>query len=587
MKKSALRALSALPWYLRVCFMVALFVATVTSFLLIAKQGERYLVEIPRAGGTLTEGIIGRPRFINPVIAKSDADRDMVQLVYSGLMKATPDGTLIPEMAESYEVSEDGLTYTFTLREGLVWHDGTPISSEDILFTIEKIRDSALAIKSPKRASWEGVTVETPSAREIVFRITQPYAPFLENATMGIIPKHIWKDVPDDEFDVSYYNIEPIGSGPYRVTNIVRDDNKGLPRHYELVAFPRYALGEPYITNLIIQFFGNDLELLQAYNDRTVDQIHTLEPAQAQIMERAGGTITTTPLPRIFAAFFNQSQKPIFADVDVRKALALATDRQGIVQDVLLGYGTIETGALPFPFLMSTSSEVLTQAGSTTPEITPSNKEERIAAARTLLEDAGWQQNVAGIYEKTDKVKKQVALLEFSIAIPDVPELRQAAEILKRDWEAVGASVTLKVYDTSTFTTEILLPRKYDVLFYGQVISRVPDPYAYWHSSQRNAPGLNVALYLNKNADKILENARKETNDEKRNALLREFVDVIEHDVPAVFIYSPDFLYATAPKVRGIEVGLITTESERFLNIPDWYIDSERVWKWFADRTSR
>ncbi len=580
-------ALAVLPGSGRKAFVLATILFLVSSFLIVVTWSDQFLVEIPRSGGSLSEGIIGRPRFINPVIAKSDADRDMAALVYSGLLKATPKGGLIPDLAESYVVSPDGLTYTFTLKEELVWHDGTAITSEDVLFTIEKIRDSALAIKSPKRASWEGVTVETPNVRTVVFRISQPYAPFLENATIGIIPKHIWKDVPNDEFDVSYHNIEPIGSGPYRVVGIVRDTEKGLPRYYDLVAFRRYALGEPYITDLRIQFFGNEQELIQAYTDKTVDQIHGLEPKLAAEFEAAGHEITRTPLPRVFSAFFNQNQRPIFADVAVRKALDTAVDKDKIVEEVLSGSGQVQETPLPFLDMATGTEEIRGTGQSIATSTLAELHDERIHAAQQLLEDAGWNLNAAGVYEKTDKTKKKITLLEFSVSMPDVPELRLAAEMMKADWERMGAAVTIKVFDPSTFAGEVLIPRKYDVLFYGQIVGRVPDPYAYWHSSQRNPPGLNVALYVNKKVDSLLEEARTKSDEAERNALLRAFVTEVQKDTPAIFLYSPDFIYATKQEVRGKEIGFLSTESERFLDISNWYIESERVWKWFADRTTR
>ena len=564
--------IATLPPRLRGLFVIALFLFIGTSFVLLARLNDGYLVEIPRHGGELREGIIGRPRFINPVIARSDADRDMAELIYSGLLRATPDGSLVPDLAESYAVSEDGLTYQFKLRDGLVWHDGEPITADDIAFTIEKVRDPGLAIKSPRRASWDGVTIEIVNATNITFKLKQPYAPFLENATMGIIPKHIWQNVPNEEFDVTYHNIEPIGSGPYHMGSIVQDKDKGLPEYYDLVAFKRYARGEPYITNLRILFFGNNKELTKAYTDHAIDQMHTVEPALAREIETSGGYISEAPLPRIFAAYFNQNQQPIFVDKAVRKALALSVDKDRIVHDVLFGYGRVIDGPLPF-------------VG--TPTVATTSSPDRVALARATLESAGWTQNAAGIYEKVDKKKKTAALLEFSIAIPDVPELKSAAEHLKTDWEAIGAHVTLRVFEPSTFTTEILAPRKYDVLFFGQITGRTPDPYAYWHSSQRNAPGLNVALYANKKVDKILEDARKERDELERSLLLESFVTELQNDIPAVFIYSPDFLYATGTTVKGMHMGLITTESERFLDVTNWYIDSERVWKWFAKRAER
>lgn len=554
---------------LRRIFVVALTVFIVTSFLLLLRFNDRFLVEVPGDGGTLSEGIIGRPRFINPVIAKSDADRDMVALIYSGLLKATPDGRLIGDLAESYSVSDDGLVYAFTLRDNLVWHDGEPITSKDVAFTIERARDPTLAIKSPRRASWEGVRVEMPDTKTVVFHIKQPYAPFLENATMGILPEHIWKNVPNEEFDVTYHNVEPIGSGPYRMERIAPDKARGLPQYYDLAAFKHYALGTPHITNLRITFFGNNKELAEAYSDGQIDQMHTIEPALAKELKEKGANIVKVPLPRIFAAYFNQNQQAIFADKGVRQALALAVDKERIVENVLFGYGRTADGPLPISLASTTTTD-------------ETAKDEQAGEARALLEKAGWVLNAAGVYEKVNKKEKKVSLLEFSLSIPDVPELKAAAESIKSDWEKLGAVVTLKVFDPSSFVTEVLSPRKYDVIFYGQVIGRTPDPFAYWHSSQRNAPGLNIALYANKNVDKLLESARKEHDPDARADILQKFLEEVRADTPAVFIYSPDFLYATHKAVKGLTIGPITIESERFLDVHHWYVKSERVWKWFT-----
>ncbi len=557
---------------MKTVFALTLLVFLATSFSLGARIINNYLVEIPRHGGMLVEGIIGRPRFINPVIAKSDADRDMTALVFSGLLRPTSLGSYSPDLAAGYTISEDGLTYTFTLRDDLVWHDGVAITSDDILFTVNKVRDIGLAIKSPRRAGWEGVEVTVPDQKTIVFKLKQPYAQFLENTTMGIIPKHIWQNVPDEEFDVSYYNIDPIGSGPYRVKGLVRD-GEGLPRYYDLIAFKKYRGGEPYITDLRMQFFGNNQELAQAYSDQSIDQMHALTPEAGKALETAGRKVERSPLPRVFAFYFNQNQQPILVDRAVRQALEVAVDKDAIVEKVLSGYGKTINGPLPFLELPAST----TLATST----------ERIALAQQILEKAGWVKNAANIYEKIDKKKKTVSLLQFSIALPDVPELKSTAELAKSDWERLGAKVTMKVFEQSSFPGDVLAPRKYDILLYGQVIGRDPDPYPYWHSSQRNSPGLNVSLYANKTVDNLLESARKQSDLTLRNELLTKFVEAVDSDVPAIFLYSPDFLYATAEKVHGVHIGIITTESERFLGVENWYINSERVWKLIADRMRR
>jgi peptide/nickel transport system substrate-binding protein len=560
----------ALPERLRKVALIASLALFASTFVILARTNDLFMMEIPQKGGSLTEGIIGRPRFINPVIARSDADRDMSELIYSGLLRFSPEGAIAPDLAERYEVSPDGLTYTFTLRPELFWHDGMPVTSSDVSFTIEKVGDPSLTIKSPRRASWEGVTVETPDPRTVIFRLKQSYAPFLENATMGILPRHIWENVAPTEFDVTYHNLKPIGSGPYRIERIVQDDEQGLPLYYDLVAFQRYARGEPYITHLRIQFFGNTNERSDAHASQQIDQMHTLDPRDAVALEENGLPIRQSPLPRVFAAFFNQNHQPLFTDTLVRQALERAVDRQAIVEEVLLGYGRPLDGPIPTNLNPATAT----------------SSELRQAEAREMLTRAGWEPGEDGVLVKTDK-KKNTTRLSFSIAVPDVEELRHTAELLALAWETLGAEVSVKVYELSTFSADVLAPRKYDVIFYGQVIGRTPDLYPYWHSSQRIAPGLNISLYANKKVDTLLEGARKEHDPELRNQALSDIASIIVSEAPAIFVYSPDFLYATSPRLHGVTTGLMITESERFLGVSEWYTESERVWKWFAEKRSQ
>ncbi len=252
LKKLLTTVLTQLSFSEKVVFSILSIILSGSALLLLLNLHNQFLVTIPTHGGSMTEGIIGSPRFINPLLAISDADRDLTQLVFSGLLRATPGGELIPDAADSYTVSPDGLTYTFTLKDNLTFHDGTPISTEDVAFTIERAQDPS--IKSPKRANWDSVAVEVVSDKEIRFILKQPYAPFLENTTLGILPKHIWKNVLPEAFPLSFVNVEPIGNGPYRVKNSIRDSS-GIPQKYVLKSFENYPLGEPYIDTLELVFF--------------------------------------------------------------------------------------------------------------------------------------------------------------------------------------------------------------------------------------------------------------------------------------------------------------------------------------------
>ena len=168
---------------------------------LLALANSATSVTIPARGGSLTEGLVGPVRFVNPLLALSGPDKDIGALVYSGLMRATPEGKLIPDLAERVEISEDGTVYTFTLRPALTFHDGAPLTSADVLFTIARAQDPE--IKSARRADWEGVSAVAPDPRTVVFTLPHAYAPFLENATLGILPKHLWESVSAEEFPFS------------------------------------------------------------------------------------------------------------------------------------------------------------------------------------------------------------------------------------------------------------------------------------------------------------------------------------------------------------------------------------------------
>ncbi|TAL49178.1 hypothetical protein EPN83_01400 [Patescibacteria group bacterium] len=531
---------------------------------LVLKTNGNFLVEVPERGGHLTEGIIGSPRFVNPVLALSDADRDLSFLVYSGLLRPTPDGELIPDLAERYEISEDGKTYTFFLKPNARFHDGQLVSADDIKFTIEKIQDPA--VKSPKRGNWDGVVVEKVSEREIRFTLKQPYAPFLENMTVGILPSHIWKNVAADEFPFSQYNIEPVGSGSYRVASS-RRNSAGIPNEYRLRASDRYTLGEPYIRTLTFKFFANESEAVKAYKSGGVESVAGVSPSLVSELSRSGAPVAVGDLPRIFGIFFNQNQAHLFTNKEVRLALDLALDKDKIVRDVLSGYGSVLEGPIPAALTGGSVGKL-------------SEKEHSKEEARALLEKNGWKKGVDGIYEK--KTKKENFSLAFSLATGDAPELKLAAKSIQEQWNDLGANVTVLVYETGDLNQDVIRPRRYDALFFGEVVGRDIDLYPFWHSSQRNDPGLNIALYVNSKADKLLETARTLSDREKRLETYAALEKEIGNDRPVVFVYSPQFLYLIPRNIKGITLGTLVTGSERFSAINRWYIETSKVWKIFT-----
>ncbi len=566
-EKRASIAISSLSPLQKKVLKIFIAILIITTFGLMWKVNQAFLVEIPKKGGELTEGVVGTPRFINPLFAISDADRDLTALIYSGLLRAGKDGILENDLAKKYEISEDGLIYTFTLKNNVVWHNETPLTSDDIVFTIRKAQDSTL--KSPKRASWDGVIVEKIDDQTVQFTLKQPYAPFLENTTIGILPKHLWKDVDSDQFAFSKYNIEPIGSGPYKIKKVKKEKKTGTPKYYDLVPFKKFATGTPYINKIQIRFYSNMDNLLKAFKKGDIESINSISPKTAEKLSSEGHVVERTPFPRIFGAFFNQNQAKIFTDKKIRSALSVAIDKEKIINDILYGYATIANSPIP-PGALGYSYEKYENEFMT--------DEDRINYAKDILITDGWKFDE----EKEVMTKKNIGELSFSISTSEIPELKEVANILKNRWEKIGARVDVKIFEIGDLNESVIRPRKYDVLLFGEIVGRSSDLFAFWHSSQRLDPGLNIALYANITADKLLEQAREITETEERSIKYEQFKKEVGKDIPAIFLYYPDFIYVLPEKIKGVVLSSATIPSERFLHIANWYTETTKVWKIFT-----
>lgn len=546
-----------------IIFTVLFLVIVVSTISILGKINQKFLIYLPERGGTLKEGVIGTPRFINPVLSLSETDRDLSTLIYSGLMKKTPNGDIISDVAENYTVSSDGLTYTFKIKDNAVFHDKKNITAQDVIFTINKIKDST--VKSPLQAIWQGVFVEQgEDLKTVVFKLNQPYAAFLDNATIGILPKHIWENLDSEEFNLSQYNINAIGSGPYKIKK-VNERKNGLIEEIEVVSFNDYYNEEPFIKKIKFEFFKSESELIKSYRKGRVDQISSINPKTAKNLLDEGYKPTTATLSRVFGLFLNPNQNEVLRDKDVIKAFELAIDKNSLVENVLFGFGEIIDGPVPHSLLDLEGAEIT----STTDH--QKNKE----SAETILDNRGWKKNESGLRTKDGKN------LEISISTADVEDLKLSAEKVKQDLESIGVKVNLKIFEIGILNQNIIRPRDYEILLFGQVIRNESDLFAFWHSSQRNDPGLNISVYTNSKTDKILEDLVEATEKEVRDNKIQELSTLIKEDRPAIFLYSPKFIYMESEKIKNVELDHITSSSDRFLGVKNWYIRTDAVWKFW------
>jgi peptide/nickel transport system substrate-binding protein len=563
---------------------ILLFFILISGTSLVYEANKRTFVEIPREGGTYTEGIVGTPRFINPLLAISHADKDLTSIVYAGLMTRDATGELTPELAESYSISEDGLVYTFTLREGLTFHDGTPLTAEDVVYTVSEAGNAA--VRSPLFANWDGVQVEKGDDRTVIFTLPEPYMPFLENLTLNILPAHIWSGLTAEEFPFSQFNITPVGSGPYQVEVVARDKS-GIPVKYTLTRFEDYALGSPYIRTIEFVLYNNDEEVLTAYKEGKINAINSVAPVRLEELLNSGTKVNTSvhraPLLRVFGIFFNHNKQPVFLRDEVREALEIATPKKAIVGEILRGYGTLLDGPLP-PYLTNTTALETSEDGGAPVSIEGDSKSEgtektpvnHIERAQHILEEEGWKKNEQGKYVL--ETEDETIPLIVSFTTVNTPELTQTAELIAKSWREVGAEVEVKVFEPTDLAQSVIRPRRFDTLLFGMVIGHELDLYAFWHSSQRNDPGLNIAQYADIEADSLLEKMRVEQDTNTRTTLYQNFAKLVREKNAAIFLYAPDFIYVVDDSIHNISIHPIAETSERFDTVHTWNIETDNVW---------
>lgn len=512
---------------------------------------------VPDFGGQYIEGVVAQPRYINPILSQtSDADADLVELLYAGLFRYNRTGSVEKHIASDYQVSEDGRVYTVFLRPGVRFHDGEELLADDVVFTIRSIQDPAY--KSPLRANWQGVEIVATDQYTVVFTLKKPYFGFLENLVVGILPKHIWENIAPDNFTLADYNLsQPIGAGPYLFEDLDKD-SQGNILSLHLRSNKEYFSAVPYIERVTLRFYPDEDSLLAAYDRQELMGMHAVSHERAaEVIAKKGVRLHEFPLPRLFSVFLNTNKSVALAYDEVREALALATDRAAILEDVLKGHGTVSAGPLPS----------FVQGYAETPVPFDINR------ANALLDERGWKRGDDGIRFKGETV------LSFELAVPDWPELMRTADLLREAWRIIGVRVEVKAQSQTDLQQNVVRPREYQALLFGQGSMLDPDPYSFWHSSQKSDPGLNLAFYENKEVDELLTDAREMLDPEKRKEAFQKFQGIIAREHPAVFLYSPNYIYVVSDVVQGIDAYPINSPSSRLSNIASWYLETKRVRK--------
>lgn len=574
----------------------------------------RHIISLPKEGGEYTEGLVGQPKYINPLFASSnDVDADITSLIYTGLFRRAGDAELAPDLATKYTISADQKTYTINLRSDVQWSDGKPFTANDVLYTFDLIQNPEVG--SPLLATFQGVKVEKTSDTEIRFTLKEPFAPFLKSLTVGILPEHIWGESLPASIRLAKYNLEPIGTGAWQFSKLVKGPT-GKVDSFTLVKNPHYYGDSPFIKTVTFKLFDDYASAAEALRSQTVSALNFV-PASVQSKLGSKNLIDyPVELPQYTALFFNQNFAPVLKNDALRLALATAIDKNKIIFTALNSRGMpIDGPILPGSFGYDTSTKAIAYDVSAANAALDKTWTRLEPEAYFKLQSELMFKNFSADFDEYKKINsstpekiatrqqeidKQISvavrkvmpvdqtfyrrdkdnhILELVITTVDTPEYNEIAKLVASMWSDLGIKTTITTIDSHQIVRDILKKRDYQILLFSAIMSYDPDPLPFWHSSQTDYPGLNIAEFADRTADKALEDARATTDSAKRANLYKKFQQIVAKNIPAVFLFSPTHTFIAAKNIQGINLRRLETPSDRFNNINQWYIKTRWQWK--------
>lgn len=537
-----------LGWLLLVGLLIS-----VTGMQMVWNQ-QSYMVEAAVPGGTYAEGVTGNIDTLNPIYASTNAERSASKLIFASLLSYDRDGRLRGDLAENWSVNDSGTTYTVNLRDNAKWHDDTPFTAADVVFTIETIKN--IDARSPYYSSWQSVDVEAVNDSTVTFTLPAIYAPFPHALTIGMLPEHLLGETNPAVLRESSFSTEPVGTGPFSFRNIQNIDVEQGRKVVHLRAYEEYFSGAPKLDRFQLHTYGELSQLERALRTNEVSAISDATAQMATTLSDENFVAIDAPINNgAYAMFRNDSEA--LKDVKVRQALQLGTDTTKIIE---LLDNRVEP--LNGPLLSSQVGDSLARPAAF-----------NAAKANDTLNQAGWARNEDGTREKDGTI------LSVSIVSVESGDYPIVLEELARQWRDLGVQVESNLVASEDVQQTVLRPRAYDVLLFELAIGSDPDVYAYWHSSQASQSGLNFANYDSPIADDALETGRTSHERNLRDEKYKTFVERWVADAPAIPLYRAALHYVTAPNVRAIPQGAQLVDAiDRYRAIDYWTVERGRLY---------
>ncbi len=510
---------------------------------------------IPARGGTYREGLAGVPRSLNPLLASFNrVDGELTALLYRGLGRFDSQGRVVPDLAEGWDVSPDAREFTVRLGTGHFWEDGTPVTVEDVLFTFRTLQSPDFPGDPAVKALWHNVGIERVDAQRVRFTLPEPFAPFLDQLTTGLLPAHLWAHVPAQAMAQMADVIPPLSNGPFILAATT-------PTSITLRPNDRYPGPPPYIDTVQWRFYPDDVAVLEAYERGEIDAIaHVLPQYLPRVQSFADANLFFSPMPgfAILLPNLRNPNVPFFQERDVRRALLYALDRETLVREYLHGMGIVAHS--PFmPHSWAYDQRV-------------SHYPYDPGKARSLLHSAGWQdEDGDGIVEKEGRP------LRFILLGDDDPARSAMLHAIARYWRVVGVDAIPRTVTFAGLVRDFLEPRAFEMALVFWEIYGDPDPYPLWHSTQVEMGGQNYAGWQNPDADTLMEEARRTPDLNRRIRLYHAFQELFAQEVPGLLLYHPMYGFAVRNRVKNVSLGPIYLPTDRYRTFANWYIRVKRV----------
>lgn len=513
----------------------------------------------PAPGGTYVEGVGSYPQTLNPLLsAYNDADSDVSSLVFRGLTRLDLQGAPQPDLAERWDLDPSGITYTFHLRKRAFWHDGTPVTTRDVAFTVGLLQDPDYPGPPDVGALWRSVTVEVVDDTTIRFGLPEPYAPFVDYTTIGILPAHLLQGISAAQLPTLDFNRKPIGCGPFMVEEVTAD--AGHITSVLLKRFNAYDGQRPYLDSVLLRFYPSPQAALAAAQAGEVEGVARVPTALLQeAWAMPDMAFYSAPMAEMEMLYFNTTRTELSLDQPrFRQGLLYALNREALVNDVLQGQALVaQTPLLPG-----------TWAYTTTGVITYTYAPDR-ALAR--FKEAGWTRDfitepLRNIYGDT---------LALTLLTLDSAQEIATAQAIAAQWSQMGISVTVQPLNALALN-EALEQRAFDAALVRVALAGDPDPYPLWHETQAES-GQNYAGFRHRRISEVIEYARQVYDQDKRREAYAEYQRLFMEQLPAIPLYVPVYTYAVKTRVYDVQIGPLMCSGDRFRNIADWYILRRKV----------